>query len=1184
MPWRGVLAPAEAAPGQERASVAHTKYGDRVQLAVLGPVALVSAGSLVALGGPKQRLVLGLLAASRGRVVPVDELIDGLWPDGPQAQPRKTVQVYVTRLRRALGDHADAISSEAAGYRLDPAAIDVDADSFERAVAAALGDDDDEGAAATLRAALGAWRGDAFVDLRECAAIVPAAVQLDEGRLTALHELFARELRLRPHSVLAEIEHAAGAHPLDETFAAQLMTAQYLVGRQADALGTYQQVRRRLADELGVDPGPDLRDLQGRILRHELPTARTHAPVEPARQRRRVTIIEIGFAIGAVAGEEPDAEEEFALLAPLRQLSRSRIAGHGGVVVSETGDSLTASFGYPSRGDAPVQAVAAALSIRDLADGVDKRLETRIGVDTGIAVVEADPSGATGGTLTGITGPPLRTARSLRASAAAGTVRLGGVISELVARDFELAEHPDGGTVAGPRRQRGSRARTTGQLLGHDHAISAVLDVIEDSSAGVRTVAVAGPPGIGKTSVVTEVLSHLDAGWAVTHLHGDRVHEPGALQPFRAEFPSLFDDGAEPTSRQLIAALLDSWDQRRRALVVDDFDAIDPASFELLDSLADHAADVAVVLTTRNQGPLELCGGSVTMTTLRPLDRVTARQLARRAAGPRTIGLSTLNEIAERSGGNPWHVLELTEAALGAELADDAVPTSLYDSLTWRLDRLGPSRSLAQRCSVLGGSFSTADVRLVADPGVGDAALHEQLAAMVTGGILREAGEDRFRFTHALVADIAYESLLTAERAAIHALVADELASRGRASEPAVLAYHLEASGRYRDAAEAWRRASSVAIHRSRNVDAQHHARRSLRIIDEHLDDGRSDGHDEAELTVLRRRALLNLAFGLQATQHGSTGLAEVITQTRTDGGLPVGSAVTLDMIEVSNRQALGDFAGAAEIARSTVEVFGASVDGMSTAFAHQFLGATLVWTGELGEGSEQLQVAADYWNSDAAADAGRLGARPLGALWALLGLVGCFRAQPDDDVARDIARATAVIPDDDGDGRCLVAATTAVIDQLGGRATAVRHGIDPVWALAMDLGSEFWMRWAQSLLGWAMAAEDGPAGRAMIAEVIDTQPIPQTLPYFAYLLGSRLGEADLLDEAQQRLSQGVDVAEATGERLWLPLLQLEQARCLSAAGDEAGAVAKAAEAVATAEPMGNALVGMRAAAWGLVR
>ena len=110
-----------------------------MQLGVLGPLELTSEGVPVALGGPKQRLVLALLAGRRGGIVGVDELIDGLWPDGPQARPRKTIQVYVTRLRRALGDQADAIRSDAGGYRLDPVLLPVDADAFETEVREAAG-------------------------------------------------------------------------------------------------------------------------------------------------------------------------------------------------------------------------------------------------------------------------------------------------------------------------------------------------------------------------------------------------------------------------------------------------------------------------------------------------------------------------------------------------------------------------------------------------------------------------------------------------------------------------------------------------------------------------------------------------------------------------------------------------------------------------------------------------------------------------------------------------------------------------------------------------------------------------------------------------------------------------------------------------------------------------------------
>src|SRR5690606_4885658 len=129
--------------------------------------------------------------------------------------------------------------------------------------------------------------------------------------------------------------------------------------------------------------------------------------------------------------------------------------------------------------DAPVQAVAAALSIRDLADGADKRLELHIGVETGIAVVEVDPAQSTSATLTGITGPPLRGARALSDAASAGAVRLGATIAELVAPDFELGTDegsPVPGAIAVSRRARRLRTKPSGQLLGRDDAIAEVID------------------------------------------------------------------------------------------------------------------------------------------------------------------------------------------------------------------------------------------------------------------------------------------------------------------------------------------------------------------------------------------------------------------------------------------------------------------------------------------------------------------------------------------------------------------------------------------------------------------------------------------------------------------------------------------------------------------------------------
>src|SRR5262245_32176341 len=107
-------------------------------MGVLGPVTLTSGADVVALGGPKQPPVLGLQGARAGHIVPIDDITDALWPEGPQAKPRKTVQVYVTRLRRLFSGHEEAIQGVASGYRYDPAVVELDASMFEQALASAL--------------------------------------------------------------------------------------------------------------------------------------------------------------------------------------------------------------------------------------------------------------------------------------------------------------------------------------------------------------------------------------------------------------------------------------------------------------------------------------------------------------------------------------------------------------------------------------------------------------------------------------------------------------------------------------------------------------------------------------------------------------------------------------------------------------------------------------------------------------------------------------------------------------------------------------------------------------------------------------------------------------------------------------------------------------------------------------
>ncbi|WKX71191.1 BTAD domain-containing putative transcriptional regulator [Streptomyces sp. XD-27] len=235
---------------------------------ILGPTeARAADGQPLPVGGARLRALLAALAlrAARATPTPVDVLIDEVWGDEPPHDALAALQALVGRLRRALG--RDAVLSAPGGYRLDATPDDIDLLRFERLVdvgGRALDAGDPETAAATLRTALGLWRGPALADLpdREAAAARPEAL-----RLTALHQRVAADLaRGQAVALVPELRELVADHPLDETFHAQLIQALRAIGRSADALAAYEDVRRGLADRLGTEPGPELQRLYRLLL------------------------------------------------------------------------------------------------------------------------------------------------------------------------------------------------------------------------------------------------------------------------------------------------------------------------------------------------------------------------------------------------------------------------------------------------------------------------------------------------------------------------------------------------------------------------------------------------------------------------------------------------------------------------------------------------------------------------------------------------------------------------------------------------------------------------------------------------------------------------------------------------------------------------------------------------------
>ena len=243
-----------------------------MKVGLLGPLEVAGPNGLVKLGGAKERLVLALLALQAGEVVSRDALVDALWGDDPPATAVKTLQGHVARVRRALeaAGMSDLLMTRTPGYVLCvlPESIDVTGFEWHATVGRnALAEGDASSAAAELGEALGLWRGDALADCRSGGWAAAQALRLDELRLSTVEDRIDADLMLGQHAVLAgELESLLARHPLRERLWAALMIALYRAGRQAEAVRAYQRARDVLVEQLGLEPGAELRRLEVAVL------------------------------------------------------------------------------------------------------------------------------------------------------------------------------------------------------------------------------------------------------------------------------------------------------------------------------------------------------------------------------------------------------------------------------------------------------------------------------------------------------------------------------------------------------------------------------------------------------------------------------------------------------------------------------------------------------------------------------------------------------------------------------------------------------------------------------------------------------------------------------------------------------------------------------------------------------
>jgi YVTN family beta-propeller protein len=461
---------------------------------VLGPLEVRDGAESIPLAGAKQRALLALLLVNANHVVSRDRLIEELWGNEPPERAVQSVQVYVSRLRKLLPP--DTLLTRAPGYLLEIEPDELDLRRFERLLAEghqALAAGDAERAATVLQHALALWRGPALAEF----AFEPFAQteigRLEDLRLVAVEERIEADLELGRHAdLIGELEALIAENPYRERLRAQLMLALYRSGRQAEALEAYQDARRVLVDELGIEPSADLQQLEKQILTQDKelasparPQRARPAPPPRALERKVVTVL---FADLALADElEQDPEQAAAFLDRVHDEAEAEIESAGGTVEKGVAGALLGTFARQQ--DHAVRAVSAALATRNrLMDTFGDELSLRMAVESGEVILGRPGSF--------VTGTPVAAAARLVRLAQPGEVVVGARAATATAGAFELHQRDGAYVLVGalaPKRSPGQIKRRR-RLLAVAGALLAATAIAAVVAFATRETPITVPP------------------------------------------------------------------------------------------------------------------------------------------------------------------------------------------------------------------------------------------------------------------------------------------------------------------------------------------------------------------------------------------------------------------------------------------------------------------------------------------------------------------------------------------------------------------------------------------------------------------------------------------------------------------------------------------------------------------
>ena len=776
-----------------------------MELRLLGPLELVDDdGRPVALPAGKPRALLALLAVEAGRVVSVDRIVGDLWGEQPPATAGKIVQGYVSRLRKVLPD--GLLQTREPGYVLRVDKDQLDLSRFERlrAEAATAAEEGRYQAAADAFAeGLALWRGLPLADFQYESFARNEIGRLEDLRLVTHEERIAADLARGRHAeIVGELEALVRDHPLRERPAALLMIALYRAGRQADALGVYHETRSRLVDELGLDPGEPLQELEKAILQHDPALDLPARPeldggpdtAKPARadgaheERKAVTVLFCELDVD----EEIDPESLRVITARFLGQAALVVASHGGRLDELVGSELMAVFGVPLvREDDVLRAVRSAVELRDLASRSDG-LRVRIGVNTDEVVTDAHGD---------MTGGAVAAGKRLARDAGWGDIVLSGATHRLVAHAVDVERRDHGFLLASLDREATAvPRRDDAAFVGRTRELERLHRVYSDvvSGKGARLVMVIGEPGIGKSRLARELLAGLAPKPRVLVGRCPPYGEGVTFWPLREVLhqANKDDDALAGSSHEVFARvrrlLTDLATEGPVVVAFDDVHWAEPTFLDLIEYVAARLGDARVFLVClgrtqfAEQRPAWLQPPSEPL-VLDPLPEADFELLLESLGVP----VEARAKIAETAEGNPLFAEQLV--AVAGELGSaSALPGSIRGVLHERLDRLEHAeRAVLERAAVDGRSFTLGAVLEVLPPEEIDRA-HEHLHALVRKRFVRPdplALDEGFRFQHALIREAVYEATPKALRADIH----EQLASRleDRAAPDALIGHHL---------------------------------------------------------------------------------------------------------------------------------------------------------------------------------------------------------------------------------------------------------------------------------------------------------------------------------------------------------------------------------------------------------